>query len=148
LIDYEKITDGSGQRLVRFGRFAGYAGMVDTLHAIGDRWLALGYSTPFLHLGYSYQYFSLDAAKDAVAALGEELATVGVPQEIGPVIFGFTSNGTSSQGAQEIFKLLPHKWIAPEDVAKLASSTGAPSYIHQHLLFTSSNACPTFKRLR
>lgn len=48
LIDYECITDKDGKRLVRFGQFAGYAGMADTLHALGDRLLALGHSTPFL----------------------------------------------------------------------------------------------------
>ena len=34
--------------LCRFGEFAGYAGMVDMLHALGDRLLAKGFSTPLL----------------------------------------------------------------------------------------------------
>ena len=36
LIDYERIVDDKGQRLVRFGRYAGYAGMVDFLHGFGN----------------------------------------------------------------------------------------------------------------
>jgi alpha-aminoadipic semialdehyde synthase len=52
LIDYELITDQNNRRLVRFGKFAGYAGMIDTMHGLGDRLLALGHSTPFL-VGFS-----------------------------------------------------------------------------------------------
>ena len=37
LIDYEKITDEKNRRLVFFGRYAGLAGMVDTLWALGQR---------------------------------------------------------------------------------------------------------------
>lgn len=48
LIDYEKICDAKGTRLVRFGKFAGFAGMIDMLRILGERLLALGYSTPFL----------------------------------------------------------------------------------------------------
>lgn len=48
LIDYEKICDSKGTRLVRFGKFAGYAGMIDMLRILGERLLVLGYSTPFL----------------------------------------------------------------------------------------------------
>ena len=38
LIDYEKMTDEAGRRLVFFGRFAGIAGMVDTLAGLGSGW--------------------------------------------------------------------------------------------------------------
>lgn len=48
LMDYELLTDAKGRRLVRFGTFAGYAGMVDFLHGLGLRLLALGYDSPFL----------------------------------------------------------------------------------------------------
>lgn len=48
LIDYEKICDAKGTRLVRFGKFAGFAGMIDMLRILGERLLVLGYSTPFL----------------------------------------------------------------------------------------------------
>ena len=51
LVDYECITVGGqrgGKRLVAFGRYAGIAGMVDFLRGLGERYLSLGYSTPFL----------------------------------------------------------------------------------------------------
>ena len=48
LLDYELLTDERGARLVAFGRFAGYAGMINCLHGMGLQFLARGYRTPFL----------------------------------------------------------------------------------------------------
>lgn len=47
LIDYERIVDESGQRQVAFGKYAGVAGMINILHGLGLRLLALGHHTPF-----------------------------------------------------------------------------------------------------
>lgn len=48
LIDYELLTDEKGQRLVAFGKFAGYAGIINCLHGIGIQLIQRGYRTPFL----------------------------------------------------------------------------------------------------
>ncbi|KAG0485247.1 hypothetical protein HPP92_009326 [Vanilla planifolia] len=116
LYDYELIVGENGKRLLAFGKFAGRAGLIDFLHGLGKRYLSLGYSTPFLSLGASYMYPSLAAAKAAVIAVGEEIAAQGLPAGISPIVFVFTGTGNVSQGAQEIFKLLPHTFI---DVSKL-----------------------------
>ncbi|XP_022888117.1 alpha-aminoadipic semialdehyde synthase [Olea europaea var. sylvestris] len=113
LFDYELIVGDHGRRLLAFGKFAGRAGMVDFLHGLGQRYLNLGYSTPFLSLGASYMYSSLAAAKAAVISVGEEIATAGLPSGICPLVFVFTGSGNVSQGAQEIFKLLPHVYVDP-----------------------------------
>ena len=42
--------------LVAFGRFAGLAGMVDALQALGQNLLARGFNTPFLHSPAAYMY--------------------------------------------------------------------------------------------
>ena len=47
-MDYEKILDDSGVRLVAFGKYAGVAGFVNILHGLGLRLLALGHHTPFM----------------------------------------------------------------------------------------------------
>jgi len=47
LIDYELLFE-NGKRLVAFGQFAGYAGMVNCLHSVGRQLLQKGYRTPFL----------------------------------------------------------------------------------------------------
>jgi len=39
---------------------------------------------------------------------------------VGPLTFVFTGAGNVAQGAQEIFSLLPHEMVAPEDLPKIA----------------------------
>ncbi len=46
----------TGNRVVAFGKFAGIAGMIDILHGIGLRMLALGHHTPFMHIGPAHNY--------------------------------------------------------------------------------------------
>jgi alpha-aminoadipic semialdehyde synthase len=48
LIDYERIVDEHGARLVAFGKYAGVVGMINILHGLGLRFLALGHHTPFM----------------------------------------------------------------------------------------------------
>ncbi|XP_021087475.1 alpha-aminoadipic semialdehyde synthase, mitochondrial isoform X2 [Mesocricetus auratus] len=48
LIDYEKMVDHRGSRIVAFGQWAGVAGMINILHGMGLRLLALGHHTPFM----------------------------------------------------------------------------------------------------
>lgn len=48
MIDYEKLVDELGHRVVAFGKYAGVAGMVNILHGLGLRLLALGHHTPFM----------------------------------------------------------------------------------------------------
>lgn len=50
LIDYEKITDKNGKRLVAFGKFAGNSGAVDILSGLGIFLLNRGIGTPFLNI--------------------------------------------------------------------------------------------------
>ncbi|EFH43456.1 lysine-ketoglutarate reductase/saccharopine dehydrogenase bifunctional enzyme [Arabidopsis lyrata subsp. lyrata] len=119
LCDYELIVGDHGNRLLAFGKYAGRAGLVDFLHGLGQRYLSLGYSTPFLSLGSSYMYSSLAAAKAAVISVGEEIASQGLPLGICPLVFVFTGTGNVSLGAQEIFKLLPHTFVEPSKLPEL-----------------------------
>ena len=36
-VDYEKMDDAYGKRVVAFGKYAGIAGMIDILHGLGLR---------------------------------------------------------------------------------------------------------------
>ncbi|KAG4942368.1 hypothetical protein JHK85_047014 [Glycine max] len=119
LYDYELIVGDTGKRLLAFGKFAGRAGMIDFLRGLGQRFLSLGYSTPFLSLGSSYMYPSLAAAKAAVISVGEEIATQGLPLGICPLVCLFTGSGNVCSGAQEIFKLLPHTFVDPSKLRDL-----------------------------
>jgi alpha-aminoadipic semialdehyde synthase len=122
LFDYELIVGDDGKRSLAFGKFAGRAGLIDFLHGLGQRYLSLGYSTPFLSLGQSHMYPSLAAAKAAVIAVGEEIATFGLPSGICPIVFVFTGVGNVSQGAQEIFKLLPHTFVDAEKLPEISAA--------------------------
>lgn len=121
-MDYERIVEAEGNRLVKFGKFAGYAGMIDMFHGLGDRLLAMGFSTPFLHVGFTRMYSGLPSAEEAVKIIGASIAQGGLPRELGPLVFVFTGSGSVSRGAQQIFSLLPHKLVEPQDLAKLVAS--------------------------
>ncbi|KAG0260345.1 hypothetical protein BG011_001946 [Mortierella polycephala] len=125
LIDYELMADEHKKRLVLFGKHAGYAGMIDGVHGLGQRLLGLGYSSPFLHIGMAHNYKSLASAKIALQSLGNTISDEGTPKEFGPMTFTFTGGGNVSKGAQDVFKSLPHEFVDPKDLPKIAASKNA-----------------------
>ncbi|ESO89977.1 hypothetical protein LOTGIDRAFT_218445 [Lottia gigantea] len=130
LIDYEKMVDENGQRVVAFGKYAGVSGMINILHGIGLRLLALGHHTPFMHIGQSHNYRNTEMARQAVRDAGYEIALGRLPKSIGPLVFVFTGSGNVSQGAQEVFQELPHEYIEPEHLPKIArEGTGTKVYV-------------------
>jgi len=112
LIDYERIVDENNRRLIFFGKFAGLAGMVETLHALGKKLKMQGYDTPFEKIKQPYQYGSVEEAKREIEKIGEEINDEGLPIELSPFVIGFTGYGNVSKGAQGIFDLLPHKVVS------------------------------------
>ncbi len=119
LIDYEKITNEKGQRLIFFGRFAGLAGMINSLWSAGMRYKELGIDTPFTAIKQTHTYNSLDEAKEVIAAVGEKIRQEGLPQQLSPFVVGITGYGNVSKGAQEILSLLPVEEISPEELLTL-----------------------------
>lgn len=120
LIDYERMCDETGQRLVAFGKYAGIAGMIDILNGIGLRLLALGHHTPFMHIGPAHNYRDSHHARQGIRDAGYEVSMGMMPESIGPMTFVFTGSGNVSQGAQEIFQELPHEYVTPSMLAKVA----------------------------
>jgi alpha-aminoadipic semialdehyde synthase len=114
LLDYEKITDEQSRRLLFFGRQAGQAGMIDSLWALGRKLEAEGRTSPFAGLLQTYHYTSLVEAKEEIAEVAHAIRTDGLPEALVPFICGFTGYGHVSQGAQEIFDLLPMEEVTPE----------------------------------
>ena len=80
LIDYERIVDDAGRRLIFFGRHAGLAGMVETLWALGQRLAWEGIANPFTDLRHTYEYADLAAVKAAVRRVGERIRREGLPE--------------------------------------------------------------------
>lgn len=122
LIDYEKITDEKGRRLIFFGNFAGLAGMIDTLWTLGQRLESQGIDNPFTQVKRAFDYPDLEVAKEELKELGEKIAADGLPEEITPLVIGFAGYGNVSRGAQEILGLLPIEEISPRDLPHLAAS--------------------------
>ena len=117
MIDYEKITDSDGRRLIFFGRFAGLAGMLNTLWSLGQRYKEQGIITPFINVNQAQTYNSLDDAIADVQKIADEIKRTGLPDEILPFITAFTGYGNVARGAWEIFDLLPFIEISPDEIA-------------------------------
>ena len=122
LIDYEKIVDEKNRRLIFFGRYAGLAGLIETIHAYGKKLKLQGIHTPFKKIKQAYQYSSVEEAKMHFKSVAHDLQKNGIPKNLGPVVFGFAGYGNVSCGAQELFDLLPHKDLSPTELVENFSS--------------------------
>lgn len=123
LIDYERIVDDQGRRLVLFGRHAGLAGMIETLVALGQRLAAEGIETPFTALRQPYQYADLEEAKAHLREIGKGIAAEGLPEAIVPCVIGILGYGNVAQGVQEILGCLPVEEVEPEGLSRLPRSS-------------------------
>ncbi len=131
LIDYEKVTDEKGRRLIFFGRHAGWAGMLDTLWALGQRLEWEGTPNPFSAIHQAHDYPNLAAGQQAVREVGERIRREGLPEGIPPLVVGFAGYGNVSRGAQEIFDLLPFQEVAPPDLAALFEGKPDPHTLYK-----------------
>ncbi|XP_074840212.1 alpha-aminoadipic semialdehyde synthase, mitochondrial isoform X2 [Carettochelys insculpta] len=122
LIDYEKMVDRRGMRVVAFGQWAGVAGMINILHGMGLRFLALGHHTPFMHIGMAHNYRNSSQAVQAVRDAGYEISLGLMPKSIGPLTFVFTGTGNVSKGAQEVFGELPFEFVEPHELKEVSKS--------------------------
>lgn len=135
LIDYEKVADEAGKRLIFFGKFAGLAGMINSLWSLGQRLKEKNINTPFVRLKQSHLYPSLDAAKKDISEVGQEIAEKGLPEELCPLTIGFTGYGNVSVGAQEIAALLPIKEISPRELLELKERKNLPNNVLYKVVF-------------
>jgi alpha-aminoadipic semialdehyde synthase len=116
LIDYERIVDEQGRRLIFFGKYAGYAGLMETFHALGKKLDLMGIKNPFSKIEQPYKYKSVEEAKEALNEIKDEILKDGLADEILPLTVGFAGYGNVSKGAQEFFDILPYKEISPDEL--------------------------------
>lgn len=135
LIDYEKITDDLGHRMIFFGYHAGLAGMINSLWALGLRLKEHGYETPFLRIKQSHKYRTLADAQQEISEVGNIIAEEGLPDAILPLTVGFTGYGHVSKGAQDILGLLPVKEIDPARLLKLKNRKCSPKNLLYKVVF-------------
>ena len=126
LADYELMVDPATKlRTIMFGYFAGCAGRaefylkenvllfligtIDILNGLGERMLAKGYRTPWLHIAPCRYYEDLEAAKHVVTRIGMLLDLSPPNTSLGPFVFSVTGGGNVARGALDILKCMPHQ---------------------------------------
>jgi len=126
LVDYERVVDDDGRRLIFFSWFAGAAGAIDTLHAIGARLGWCGHATPFQDVPMAHTYGDLALAEQGLRQVGERIRSQGLPAAICPFVLGITGYGNVARGAQHVLSWLPVEEISPEDLPELRARAAVP----------------------
>ncbi|XP_067935063.1 alpha-aminoadipic semialdehyde synthase, mitochondrial-like isoform X2 [Watersipora subatra] len=98
--------------------------MINILHGLGLRLLALGHHTPFMYVGPTHNYRTSELARQAIREAGYQISLGMLPQSIGPLTFVFTGAGNVSQGAQEVFRELPVEFVEPQHLSNVAQRGG------------------------
>jgi hypothetical protein len=135
LIDYEKVTDERGRRLIFFGWHAGVVSMIESLWALGQRLKWEGIANPLTEIRHTYTYDSLAAVRADVHAAGERIKTEGLPREITPMIVGVAGYGNVGRGIQELLTDLPTVEIEPAQVTRVANDPNASNRVIYRVLF-------------
>ncbi|GMU87425.1 MAG: hypothetical protein AMXMBFR48_26660 [Ignavibacteriales bacterium] len=116
LLDYELVKDHQGKRLIFFGEYAGLAGTIDTMWALGKRLLHEGIKNPFSHIKYATNYLRLYEARDAFLEASYQIAEKGLPRQLTPLVVGITGTGHVTKGAISLFDMLPTVTLNPEEL--------------------------------
>ena len=109
LIDYECLTNQSGNRLLAFGRYAGIVGAYNTIWAYGQR----------------YRLYDISRAKDCfdLEQLKLEYQKVHLP----PIKIALTGGGRVAKGAMEVLNGLNLRRLSPEEF--LNRDFSEPTYV-------------------
>lgn len=122
LINSEKMIHSSGKRVLDFGKFRGYAEMIDILHGAGLRLLVLGHHTPFMHIGPAHNYRSIGMAKQVFRDASYSTSLGNMPPFIEPLVFVFTGSENNSMGTQELLFELPYELVQLEHLPSVVRS--------------------------
>ena len=121
LLDYERVVDKSGRRLIYFGNWAGMAGIAETLRIFGDILEQKSIEpNPFADLKKTLEYKTLDHLKEEFHKISQNILSDGLPESLLPFVIGFAGYGNVSRGAQEVFDILPHREITPSQLQNLS----------------------------
>lgn len=145
LIDYEKVTDERGRRLILFSREAGVAGMVETLWVLGRRLLFEGIRTPLVDVKRPLEYNDIAHLKEAMAEVAARIKRDGLPYEILPLVIGIGGYGNVSKGAQEVLDILPVKEVEPDELSRLSEGKTSQNVIHKVVFMEKHTVRPKEK---
>lgn len=119
LIDYERIVDENNKRLISFGKFAGYAGALDTLWLLGEQLKIRGYETAIDKCKRAIYYQDLKHAKTELKIIGKEIKEQNKEKNNSAIIIGILGYGSVSKGAEEILSCLPINIIEPAQIKEV-----------------------------
>jgi len=119
LIDYERICDRQGRRLIFFGPMAGSAGAIDIFHLLGRYWDYQGLKTPFLECRKALDCLSLEEAKEHFRVVGKMIGGGAIPARLAPLVVGVLGYGQVSQGAQAVLESFPLERLGPDQLPEL-----------------------------
>ncbi len=128
LLDYELVKNKEGKRIIFFGNYAGYAGMINSLWLLGRKYLSEGIETPFAKIKQAKDYKNLNEAQTEIRKVGMEIEEKGLPEKVVPIITGFTGYGNVSKGAQAIYDLLPVETIKANELEEFVNSGNHSSH--------------------
>lgn len=139
LIDYEKIENEDGKRLIFFSVQAGLAGAIDTIWALGQKLEKDGINTPLKKLKQAHQYNSLEEAENNFREVGKELEKEGIPAEISPLVIGIAGYGNVASGVNQIIDLLPCENISPEELLSLSENNNFSTNVIYKVIFKEND---------
>ncbi len=119
LIDYERIVDERGRRLIAFGNFAGIAGAVDAVHTLARRLDVLGVEHPLGEARMTHEYATTERAYAAMDRIGAAIRERGFDPSMAPVVFAVVGCGNVAGGAGHVLDHLGAVAVRPADLASL-----------------------------
>lgn len=119
LVDYERIVDEQGRRLIAFGHYAGVAGAIDTVWGLARRLDALGIRHPLEEARLTWEYGTTSRAWGALEQLGRRVKDEGFEPDMAPVVFGIVGCGNVGRGAGEVLDHLCAVQISPSDLGSM-----------------------------
>ncbi len=131
LIDYERMANEKGQRLIYFSIHAGLAGIVESLWAFGKQLAMKGIRNPFEKIQQTYKYSGLDEIESVFKEVANEIEQSGLPEAISPMVIGITGYGNVAKGVQQLLDILPVQEISPEELLTIGNNSAANNIIYK-----------------
>ena len=111
LIDYERIVNERGMRLIYFSFHAGVAGIIDTMWTFAEYLKWVNIDSPFAQLKQTVSYAGIDEAEHAFQMIGEKIKKDGLPEYLAPLVIGITGYGNVARGVHHLLDFLPGQEI-------------------------------------
>jgi alpha-aminoadipic semialdehyde synthase len=116
LIDYEKIANEKGMRLIYFSFHAGVAGIIDTMWSFGHLMEWSGIDSPFARLKQTITYDGMHQAEIEFQEIGDYIKKEGLTAKHLPFVIGITGYGNVARGVHHLLDFLPVEKIDPANL--------------------------------